>query len=164
GVCFTSDWREAFGEESFDLDPGDPAAALALHRLRRECVLAKEALSHEAETTIPGILPGTNTVGRLTRAELEDAVRPELQQTVTTFRRTLTSAGITPEDLSAIVVAGGVSRMPLVRELLAAELGRPLAGDPRPKYVVALAAPMRALPAPLPAAEASAAESEAGAG
>jgi actin-like ATPase involved in cell morphogenesis len=142
--------REAVGDEAFDLDPADPAAALALHRLRRECVLAKEALSHEAETTIPVILPGTNTVVRLTRAELEDAVRPELQQTVTTFRRTLTSAGITPEDLSAIVVAGGVSRMPLVRELLAAELGRPLAGDLHPKYVVALGAAMRALPAPLP--------------
>jgi actin-like ATPase involved in cell morphogenesis len=142
--------RGAVGDEAFDLDPGDPAVALALHRLRRECVLAKEALSHEAETTIPVILPGTNTVVRLTRAELEEAVRPELQQTVTTFRRTLTSAGITPEDLSAIVVAGGVSRMPLVRELLAAELGRPLAGDLHPKYVVALGAAMRALPAPLP--------------
>ena len=149
---------ERVGEAAFDLDPADPAAALALHRLRRECVLAKEALSRETETSIPVILPGTNAVVRLTRSELEDAVRPELQQTVAAFRRTLVSAGVTPEDLSAVLVAGGASRMPLVRELLAADLGRPLAGDAHPKYVVALGAAMRALPgaAPRPAGAAGA--------
>jgi molecular chaperone DnaK len=143
--------RDAVGDAAFDLDPADPAVALALHRLRRECVAAKEALSRETETTIPVILPTANTVVRLTRAELEEAIRPELRETVAAFRRALTSAGCTPDDLSAVLVAGGASRMPLVRELLAADLGRPLAGDAHPKYVVALGAAMRAL-GPGPAA------------
>jgi molecular chaperone DnaK len=148
--------RASVGEEAFDLDPADQTVTLAVHRLRRECVLAKEALSRETETTIPVILPSLNTVVRLTRAELEEGIRPDVEQTIVAFRRALSSAGLEPEDLAAVLVAGGSSRIPLVRELLTTELGRPVTGDAHPKHVVALGAAMRAAPGTRPAAQAPA--------
>jgi molecular chaperone DnaK len=141
--------RASVGEAAFEeLDPADDGVAMLVHRLRRECVLAKEALSRETETTIPVVLPTTNTVVRLTRAELEEAIRPDIEQTIAAFRRTLSSAGLEPADLSAVLVAGGSSRIPLVRELLTTDLGRPVSGDAHPKHVVALGAAMRAAPTP----------------
>ncbi|HEY4422329.1 MAG TPA: Hsp70 family protein, partial [Pseudonocardia sp.] len=40
-----------------ELDMGDPQTSVALARLRQDCVLAKEALSIDTETTIPVFLP-----------------------------------------------------------------------------------------------------------
>ena len=42
----------------------NPQTAVALARLRQDCVAAKEALSVDTETTIPVFLPsGTSTSG-----------------------------------------------------------------------------------------------------
>jgi hypothetical protein len=77
---------------------------------------------------------------RLTRAEFEDLVRPSLQETLGCLRRALASAAVDVDDLSAVLLAGGSSRIPLVAELLSAQLGRPLAVDALPSLVIALGA------------------------
>src|SRR4249920_1986349 len=48
------------------LDPEDPATVVALARLRRDCVEAKEALSSDTETVVAVMLPELNTSVRLT--------------------------------------------------------------------------------------------------
>ena len=53
----------------------DPQTAVALARLRQDCVLAKEALSVDTETAIPVFLPDRHFDVRLTRADFEDMVR-----------------------------------------------------------------------------------------
>ncbi len=130
--------RRTVGERALEVDLTDPAVVAALHQLRRDCVLAKEALSHDVETAIPVNLPGTNTIVRLTRGEFEDTIRPLLLETVGSFRRSLESAGCDPQDLAAVLLAGGSSRIPLVAELLAADLGRPVAVNADPKQIVAM--------------------------
>ncbi|GAB4085073.1 hypothetical protein GCM10028784_17030 [Myceligenerans cantabricum] len=132
--------RRATGGVLDDLDPEDPTAVAAVARLREECVSAKEALSADTDVTIPVLLPGLSTEVRLTRAELESAVRPLLLETVAALRRALTSAGVAPEELDAVLLVGGSSRIPLVAQLVGAELGRPVAVDVNPKHVVALGA------------------------
>ena len=136
--------RRTVGEAAFDIDPDDAAVSAALHQLRRDCVLAKEALSYDTETSIPVNLPGTHTVVRLTRSELEDMVRPLLAETVGAFRRALSSSGCSAEELSGVLLAGGSSRIPLVAEMLSADLGRSVAVNAHPKHIVALGAAMRA--------------------
>ena len=121
-----------------DLD--DPATVVGLARLRRDCVEAKEALSGDTEVTVPVALPGVNTTVRINRAELEALTRPALLDTVAAVRRTLTSAGIEARDLRAIVLVGGSSRMPLVRELLQRAFPVSLSIDTHPKHDVALGA------------------------
>jgi actin-like ATPase involved in cell morphogenesis len=127
-----------------DLDEDDPGTVAAMARLRRECTEAKEALSGDTDTSIPIILPGLTTAVRLTRGELETMVRPALQASIGALRRALRSAGLAPEDLSAVLLVGGSSRIPLVAELVGAELGRPVAVDTEPKHAVALGAALLA--------------------
>jgi actin-like ATPase involved in cell morphogenesis len=136
----------ALGDDATDLDDSDQATVTALARLRRDCVEAKEVLSFSTDTVIPVALPGINRSLRLTRGELDDMLRPAVGETVAAMRRVLTSAGVEPADLSAIVMVGGSSRIPMVSELLSGEFGRPLALDNHPKHDVALGVASRATP------------------
>jgi actin-like ATPase involved in cell morphogenesis len=133
----------------------DPVVAAAVLALRRECVEAKESLSEDTETLVHVNLPGVQRVVRLTRGELEELVRPLILETVTSFRRALDAAGVRPEGLTAVLLAGGASRMPIVAQTLSGELGRPVAIDAHPKQVVATGAALwaaldGALPVPAP--------------
>ncbi|HEX6358432.1 Hsp70 family protein, partial [Actinophytocola sp.] len=132
--------RTTLGSALDDLDEDDPAVITAVARLREECVEAKEALSADTDTTIPVLLPSVNTEVRLTRSELESMVRPALHGSIEALRRAVRSAGLTPEQLHSVLLVGGSSRMPLVGQLVTAELGRPVAVDTHPKHAVALGA------------------------
>ena len=131
-----TDVRESLA--ALDLDK--PEVRVAMARLRRDCVEAKEALTSDTETVVPIVLPGINTSVRLTRSELEAMIRPAVAETVGAMRRALRSATVDPSDLTAIVLVGGSSRIPLVAQLLSSEFSRPLALDTHPKHDVALGA------------------------
>jgi molecular chaperone DnaK len=126
------------------LDPSDPAATAAVARLRQECVEAKEALSSDTDVSIPVLLPNLQTEVRLTRAEYEQMVRPALTDSITATNRALRSAGVTPDQVTAVLLVGGSSRTPLVAELVGSALGRPVAVDAHPKHGVALGAAIQA--------------------
>lgn len=128
------------GDRISHLDPDDPGTTHGLARLRRDCVDAKEALSSDTDTLLPVSLPGLSTTLRLTRSEFESLIRPSLADTVTALERTLRSAGVTPDQLSVIVLVGGSSRIPLVGELLQHRFSTPTALDTHPKHDVVLGA------------------------
>jgi molecular chaperone DnaK (HSP70) len=122
------------------LDPADPVVLAAAALLARECRSAKEALSHDTATAIPVMVPGRHTTVRLTRAEFERLIRPAIGETVTTLERALRAADVGPQDLAAVLLVGGSSRIPLVAELLAETLQRPVSIDADPKHTTALGA------------------------
>ena len=136
--------REAVGAAWDALDPDDPAVQTAVAGLRRECTAAKETLSADTEVMIPVLLPGLHTMVRLGRAEFEDMIRPAVAETVEALRRAVASAEVEPGDLDAVLLVGGSSRIPLVAQLVSAELGRPVAVDADPKAVVAAGAALAA--------------------
>ena len=103
--------RTTLGDGARAVNPQDPAVRTALSRLREECVAAKEALSDDSEVTIPVSLPTLHTDVRLTRGEFESVIRPPLLETVHSLRRAIASAGIGPNDIAAVVLAGGSSRI-----------------------------------------------------
>jgi YVTN family beta-propeller protein len=123
-----------------ELDMGDEQTAVALARLRQDCVLAKEALSLDTETVIPVFLPGRHFDVRLTRAGFEEMVRAPIESTIGALARTVQSAGLAPSDLSSVLLVGGSSRIPLIAEMVSKEFGRPTVEDAHPKYAVALGA------------------------
>jgi YVTN family beta-propeller protein len=131
-----------------DLDPADPTVLSALARLRAECVAAKEGLSDDTEVSVAVLLPTLSTQIRLTRSEFEDMVRPTLTETTSVLSRTLRSGGIEPGQVKAVLLVGGSSRIPLVGQLVAAEMGRPVAVDVHPKHAVALGAALDAAGGP----------------
>jgi molecular chaperone DnaK len=147
--------QQALGAAWDELDPTDPAVLAAVARLRRECTTAKEVLSVDTEVHIPVMLPGTHTSVRLGRAEFEEMIRPAILQTVDAMREAMASAHVTPADLTALLLVGGSSRIPLVAQLVSAGIGTPAAVDVDPKGVIAAGAAVVARdvatrPAPVP--------------
>src|SRR6185437_12744419 len=122
-----------------ELDLGDPQTGVALARLRQDCVAAKEALSVDTETVVPVFLPGRHFDVRITRADFEDLIRAPIESTIGALSRTLASAQVAPGELSAVLLVGGSSRIPLVARMVSAELGRPTVVDTHPKHAVAAA-------------------------
>jgi actin-like ATPase involved in cell morphogenesis len=132
--------RTALGPTWLQLDATDPSVQAAVAGLRRECTAAKEALSADTEVMVPVMLPGTHTQVRLGRTEFEDMIRPAIGETVEALRRAVESTGFTPDDLDAVLLVGGSSRIPLVSQMVSAELGRSISVDADPKAVVAAGA------------------------
>ncbi len=123
-----------------ELDMRDPHTIVALARLRQDCILAKEALSVDTETILPVFLPGRHFDVRITRSDFEDMVRAPIESTIGALSRTLLSAQVLPTDLSAVLLVGGSSRIPLIARMVTAELGCHTVVDTHPKYAVALGA------------------------
>jgi YVTN family beta-propeller protein len=136
--------NHATGGALSELDLGDTQTVVALARLRQDCVLAKEALSLDSEATIPVFLPGRHLDVRITRAEFEDMIRAPVESTIGTLTRALRTADVTPDRLSAVLLVGGSSRIPLVGQMISRELGRPTVVDAHPKHSVALGAALLA--------------------
>lgn len=119
---------------ALDLDPQrDPEDALRFSQLKILAEGAKKALTERTEYMLrdAGRLTDKNgdpvvieTV--LDRSELDDIARPLIERTFTycdeAIARAQERAGITLADVDHIILAGGSTHMPLVRELVAREL------------------------------------------
>jgi actin-like ATPase involved in cell morphogenesis len=136
---------QALGPDAHQLaaEP-DPEAVVALAALRRRCVVAKEILSTEPAASIEISLPGLQATVRLTRPEFEAMIKSALADTMRAFARTLRKAGVKAEDLSAVVLAGGSVRIPLVSETVAHSVNCPVVMPVDPSHSVALGAAMAA--------------------
>ena len=133
---------EALGGTLQQLDRNDTAVRAAIAALRTECTAAKERLSSDGETSIPVVAPGLDTRVRMTRDEFETAVRPLVTETLMALDRALASAGLQAADLTAVVLVGGGSQVPVVAEMVAGHLGRPaLTDDPRSAVVLGAVVP-----------------------
>ncbi|MDQ1054823.1 molecular chaperone DnaK [Arthrobacter sp. SORGH_AS 212] len=143
-----------------DLDPADPDVLAALSRLRRECVEAKEALSSDSETTIPVLLPGYQQQVRLVRSEFEALIEEPVRETVDALEESLAQLKLAPADLTAVLLIGGSSRIPLVAELISEQLDRPIAVDADPKSSICLGAAVSAVHSRAAAERAAAPASE----
>ena len=127
-----------------ELDPTDPTVHAAVAGLRRECTAAKEMLSTDTEVTIPVMLPTGHTQVRLTRAEFDDMVRPSLAETLEALRRAIDTTDVPVAELTTVLLVGGSSRIPLITQLLSAELDRPIAIDADPNTIIATGAALHA--------------------
>jgi molecular chaperone DnaK len=131
------------------LDPTDEEAVAALARIRAMCVRAKEELSTEPDVRLSVPLPSGSREITVTRLEFNDMITPAVRQTTAALRRTISSAGLAPGDLSAVLLAGGSSSIPLISQLVSEEFGKPVRVALHPKFTVALgAAAIAARPEP----------------
>jgi molecular chaperone DnaK len=125
---------EHLGDDFDLLDPDDPDVLSAVARLRHECVEAKEALGSDTEVTVPVLLPNAQKEVRLTRTEFEQMIRPSIAESITALERAMRSASVEAEGVSAVLLVGGSSRIPLVAQMVGEALGRPVAVDAHPKH------------------------------
>jgi hypothetical protein len=101
-------------------------------------------LSQDTEVTINVTLPGVHRLVRLDRARFEEMIRPSVEETVAALGRAIDSAGLPGGVVPTILLAGGSSRIPLVRTLVERELGLPTAVGIDPKGVLALGSALAA--------------------
>ncbi|TCO55214.1 Hsp70 family protein [Actinocrispum wychmicini] len=136
----------AAGVDVGQLDMSDQLTASAMAQVFASVVEAKEALSADVEAVVPVVLPGVSRQVLITRAEFEDLIRQRVLGTVGVFGQVVQRAGVDPSKLHGVLLVGGSSRIPLVRQLLSAELGIRVAVDAHPKYTVSLGAAIAAAP------------------
>jgi molecular chaperone DnaK (HSP70) len=125
-------------------DPSGTSAIGSLTRLRAECRIAKEQLSSSTVTTISDELPGLRGDIRITRNELDDAIRDSLNNFMAVFEETLGRNGIRSADLVAVVSVGGGASIPAVTTMLSGRLRVPVVTTPRPQLTAAIGGALRA--------------------
>lgn len=114
--------------------------------LREALIVAKHGLSGEEEVGVDlPFFAGERSVSfTLTRRELEEISRPIIERTRAHCRRSLADARLAPNDLDEVILVGGVTRMPLVREIVAEIFGRAPNVSQNPDEAVALGATIQA--------------------
>jgi molecular chaperone DnaK len=127
---------------------------LALQRLKEAAEKAKIELSSAATTEInqPFITArmegGTTTplhlVETISRADLEKLVEDLIERTIEPCRKALKDAGIDAKDVAEVVLVGGMTRMPRVREKVKEFFGREPHTGVNPDEVVAMGAAIQA--------------------
>ena len=107
---------------------------------------AKKRLSTEDSTRID--LPfydGSQSLSQeINRNEFEKLLRPLLERTRAHCLRALSDAGVKPDDLDAVILVGGSTRIPMVRRYVAEIFGREPDISQNPDEAVALGAVIQA--------------------
>ena len=137
---------EIHAEHGVDLR-GHPSAVQAL---RKAAIEAKISLSTENVAKFDIELPNGDRYQReIPRAVFELLIEPVLERTAGPCKQALTDAGITPEQIDEVVLVGGSTRIPAVRQLVddlfhLAARGKKPHIELNPDEVVALGAAVQA--------------------
>jgi len=90
---------------------------LAMQRLLlTEAKHAKQALTDSDSIEINIVLEAVNWQGTLNRSTFEGLIQPLVKRTLLACRRSLKDADISKDDVLEVVMVGGSTRVPLVRE------------------------------------------------
>jgi len=117
-----------------------------LQAVRLEAERAKIRLSEEQKTTVAIGLPDSKGEYRreFTRDQLEALTMDLVEQTIGPCRLALKDAGLQPSEVDEVVLVGGSTRMPLVRQRVQELFGKVPHSELNPDEVVALGAAVQA--------------------
>ena len=123
---------------------------LALQRLKEAAEKAKIELSSAASTEVnlPFITADQNgpkhLVKTINRADLERLVDDLIKRTIDPMKKALADAGLKTDDISEVVLVGGMTRMPKVRDAVKSFFGKEPHTGVNPDEVVAMGAAIQA--------------------
>jgi molecular chaperone DnaK len=122
----------------------------ALQRLKEAAEKAKQELSTVLQTDISLPFITADASGprhlnlTLTRARLEQLTGDLIERTIGPMRQALVDAGVRPNDIDAVVLVGGQTRMPAVQEMVRRFFNREPHRGVNPDEVVAIGAAIQA--------------------
>lgn len=119
----------------------------AMMRIREAAEKSKIELSNVVNTEInlpflaydPSSGP-KNLIISLTRAKLEELLRPVIEKCKTPMMQAIQDAKLTPNEIDKIILVGGPTRMPLVRQFVETVMGKEPERGVDPMEAVALGA------------------------
>ncbi|HAG27409.1 TPA: molecular chaperone DnaK [Patescibacteria group bacterium] len=123
---------------------------MAMNRVREAAEKAKIELSTTLETDI--ILPfiaqnesgSQNLELKLTRAKLEDLIKPIVAKMRAPVEQAIKDAKLTPQDIDRIILIGGPTRMPIVQKFVEDYVGKQVERGVDPMEAVAKGAAVQA--------------------
>ena len=118
--------------------PQDHAVLMAAARA------CKEALSDHEIAPVELQLDAGRIDLSVNRAQFEEATAALTARTLQAVRATLRDAGLSKDDIQGVVLVGGSTRMPQVRQAVAAYFGREPLANVNPDEVVAIGAALQA--------------------
>jgi len=113
-----------------------------IQAIRRAVNQAKEKLSASDSTEIE--IESLGYRRKMSRAEFNQLIEPIVERTLRPCRQALHDAGIAAPEVDEVVMVGGSTRIPLVRERVQALFGRVPHTELNPDEVVALGAAVQA--------------------
>jgi len=123
---------------------------MALQRLKEASEKAKHELSSALETEVNLPFITANATGpkhlnvRITRTRFEAMVEDLVDRTLVPCQTALDDAGFTIDDVDAVLLVGGMTRMPRVQQRVAEFFGRAPSKGVNPDEVVAIGAAVQA--------------------
>ncbi|HGG06009.1 MAG TPA: molecular chaperone DnaK [Aliiroseovarius sp.] len=124
---------------------------MALQRLKEAAEKAKIELSSSSQTEInqPFISMGSDgqplhMVMKLTRAKLESLVSDLIKRTMKPCQAALKDAGLSKDDIDEVILVGGMTRMPRVKDEVTKFFGKEPHQGVNPDEVVAMGAAIQA--------------------
>ena len=123
---------------------------LALQRLKEAAEKAKIELSsaQTTEVNLPFITADQNgpkhLVRTISRSDLEKLVEDLIKRTLEPCKKALADAGMKADEISEVVLVGGMTRMPRVREIVKNFFGKDPHTGVNPDEVVAMGAAIQA--------------------
>lgn len=122
------------------VDPAGTAAVGSLALLRDECRRAKERLSEQAATEVGVQLPGHRSTATVTRDDLETVLDGPMTALLVELDDQLSRNRIHWSDVTAVALAGGGARIPLIGARLAEHTRSPVIATPQPALDAAVGA------------------------
>ena len=141
------EFKNQSGLDAYNASRNDRAAMM---RVREAAEKAKIELSNmiNTEINLPFLAYDSatgpkNLVLQITRAKMEELLRPIIERCRGPTMQALQDAKLSPTDIDKIILIGGPTRMPMVRQFVATVMGKEPERGVDPMEAVALGAPIQ---------------------
>jgi heat shock protein 1/8 len=124
----------------------NPKSLSRVARLKKECENAKRALSSATTATVSvdSFYDGNDLEVQVTRAKFESLCDAEFQRCLDPVKKAMQDAKMSKDQIDDIVLVGGSTRIPKVRQLLKEFFGKEAKMDINPDEAVAYGAAVQA--------------------